>query len=71
MTSLVVGFWKKNPKNSQFFNFKSEFFLIFHKNGKKLENSTHLFIVNLIWANFEPNQRNFLAVGRWFIIMII
>ena len=51
-------------KNFRFSNFRSEFFLIFQKNGKKLENSTHLFIVNLIWANFEPNQRNFLAGGR-------
>ena len=33
--SLVVGFWKKSPKISQFSNFRSEFFLIFQKKRQK------------------------------------
>ena len=40
----------------------------FHSHKKvvspKLENSAHLFIVNVMSANLGPNQRNFLAVGR-------
>ena len=60
MTSVVVWIWKKNPK---FSTWNRIFFWFCKKNPRIFENSAHLYIVNLIWANFEPNQRNFLAGG--------
>ena len=51
-------------KKSQFFNLKWDFFLTFQKNINNFENSKNLFIVNLMWANFDPNKKNFLAGGR-------
>ena len=54
MASLVVGFWKKIPKIS---NLKSDFFLILQKKLRKFQNSENLFVLNIIWANFEQDQR--------------
>ena len=53
--SVVVGFWKKNPKNSQFSNFISEFFLIFQQKARIFQNIRNLFVLNFIWANFQQN----------------
>ena len=64
--SVVVGIWKKNPKISQFFNFKSDFFLILQKQPPMFQNIRNLFVLNFIWANFQQNQRTFFdqEVGR-------
>ena len=57
--SVVVWIWKKNPKISEFFNFKSDFFLILQKKSRMFQNKWNLFTLNLIWQNFEQNQRTF------------
>ena len=60
MTSGVVGIW---TKISDYQTSSQNFLKTSNKNVKKFENFAHSFIVNPMWANFEPNQRNFLAEG--------
>ena len=64
--SVVVWIWEKNPKISEFFNFKSDFFLILQKKWRMFQNKRNLFTLNFIWQNFEQNQRTFFdrEVGR-------
>ena len=53
--SLVVGFWKKNPKMSQISNLTSDFFLILQKKLRMFQNIRNLFVLNFIWVNFHQN----------------
>ena len=51
--SFVKFFWN--------FKLESDFFPHFFCKIRKLENSANLFILNYNWANFQRNQRTFLA----------
>ena len=62
--SVVGGIWKKKSKNFPIFKLEIGFFSDFAEKSQIDQNSQNLFTLNFIWANFEPNQRNFLAVGR-------
>ena len=69
--SVVVWIWKKNPKIPEFFNLKSDFFLILQQKPPMFQKIRNLYVLNFIWANFQQNYRNFFSqsLPRWRVVV--